>query len=682
MATTDTLKRLALGRPLRSDLQGDQELPKWVALPVFCSDPLSSVAYATEAILAILALGGLAFYSDAKWLAAVVVFLILVVVASYRQTIYAYPNGGGAYNVSKDNLGRGASLTAAAALLVDYVMTVTVSVAAGVTAITSAAPSLLPHAVGLSVFFVVLLMLVNLRGIKESGRTFAVPTYGFVVLVYVMFAWAAARLALTDTPFLASTADLQVRADHLVHTGGLATVFLLLRAFANGCTALTGVEAVSNGIPAFRRPKSKNAAQTLVTMGALSVTMFGGITYLALRAHVHAAEDPAVLGLSQAPPSALSQIAATTFGGSSIGFYLVQAFTAGILVLAANTAFNGFPVLASILASDGFLPRQLRNRGDRLVFSNGIVALAVFAVALLIGFSADVNRLLQLYIIGVFLSFTLSQAGMVRHWQRALLSAEPAGRQRIRRSQLVNVIGAAFTAVVLVVVLVTKFVEGAWIAITAMVVIFLLMQGVHRHYARISRELARPAVGMAAMTLPSRVHAVVLVSKIHAPTLRAVAYARVTHPHTLEAVTVAVDAAEATALTTEWETVGLAAKVPLRVLSSPYRDVTKPVLDYVAGLRRQSPRDIVVVYVPEYVVGHWWEQLLHNQTPLRIKARLLFQPGVMVTSVPWQLESSSRRGHGPHTPSPGATLRREAAEAAQAMAAADAPGEEPEPAAR
>jgi len=640
VAFSDVLKRATLGRPLRSDRLGDTLLPKWLALPTFCSDPLSSVAYATEAILAILAYGGVAqFYGNAKYLAACVVVLLVIVTLSYRQTIYAYPTGGGAYNVSKDNLGRPAALTAASALLVDYVMTVTVSVAAGVTAIVSYAPSAGPHKVLLSVGFVLLITVLNLRGVKESGKAFAIPTYGFVLVVYAMFAWAGYKLAFTHQPFRAVSADyttLQVEK-----TGGALSLFLLLRAFANGCTALTGVEAISNGVPAFRPPKDRNAARTLSLMAFFAVTMFAGITALALRAGVHAAEDPGVFGLTQVP-SALSQIGAATFGAHSVGILVLTVFTCGILVLAANTAYNGFPLLASILATDGYLPRQLRNRGDRLVYSNGVLILTVFSVALLIGFKANVAQLLQLYIVGVFVSFTLSQAGMVRHWQKTV-SDLPDGapgrapRRAVRRSQAINGAGATATGLVLVVVLITKFTHGAWIAITAMVLLYVLMRSIFRHYQRVSSELV-PVAGP--VVLPSRVHAVVLVSRIHAPTLRALSYAKATHPHSLEAVTVSVDEGESGELVRAWQERGLSDKVPLRVLSSPFREVTKPVLDYVAGIRRESPGDIVVVYVPEYVVGHWWEQLLHNQTPLRIKARLLYQPGVMVTSVPYQLTSS------------------------------------------
>lgn len=402
---------------------GDTLLPKKLALPIFCSDPLSSVAYATEEILLILALGGLAVL-HLTWYAAVgIVVLLLVVVASYRQTCYAYPGGGGAYVVSAENLGQTAALTAASALLIDYVMTVAVSVVSGVAAITSAVPSLDGHAVAMSVGFVVVLAWLNLRGVRESGRWFAMPTYAFVAVIYVMFAVAAVRMA-TGATIRAESADLPVNA---VSTySGLALVFLALRAFASGCTALTGVEAVSNGVPAFAKPKSRNAAMTLAIMGGLSVTMFFGITVLAMVYEVHVAEDPTELGLAPGTPmsTALAQIGRATFGDWHVLFYALQAVTAGVLILAANTAFNGFPMLASVLGRDRYAPRQLFHRGDRLVHSNGIVLLSLAAIALIVAFDAELTRLIQLYIIGVFVSFTLSQAGMVKHWRREL--ARPA----------------------------------------------------------------------------------------------------------------------------------------------------------------------------------------------------------------------------------------------------------------
>jgi amino acid transporter len=631
-------KRLFVGRPMRSSQLSETLLPKKLAMPVFCSDPLSSVAYATEEILLILSLGGLAFLHLAWYVAAVIVVLLAVVIASYRQTCRAYPNGGGAYTVARANLGESAGLAAASALLVDYVLTVAVSVVAGVAAITSAAPGLSPHAVSLSVGFVVLLTLMNLRGVKESGKAFAVPTYGFLLGIYAMFAVAAYRL-LAGEHLQAPTAGLPIHPEHSYV--GLAVILLAMRAFASGCTALTGVEAISNGVPSFTKPKSRNAATTLAVMGLFSVTMFAGITVLALVCEVHVAGDPTELGLpaGSSQSTALAQIAKATFGDAEFLFYYVQAATAGILILAANTAYSGFPMLASILAQDRYLPRQLHTRGDRLVFSNGIILLSLAAIGLIIAFDAQVTAIIQLYIVGVFVSFTLSQAGMVRHWNKLLPQTdEPGERLRMHRSRLINAIGATFTGIVLVIVLITKFTHGAYIVTIAMPVIFLVMKGIRRHYDTVAEELAvapdaRPAP-------PARNHVIVLVAKIHAPTLRAVGYARSIHADSVTALTASVDPSETGALREEWDRHDMG--VPLVVLASPYREITRPVLDYVRRMRRQSPRDVITVLIPEYVLHRWWDQLLHNQSALRLKARLLFTPGVMVTSVPYVLKPEER----------------------------------------
>jgi len=622
----DIVKRLFIGRALASNRLGDTLLSKKIALPVFCSDPISSVAYATEQILLVLgAAGAASFLGLAAPIAAAVALLLAIVVASYRQTCFAYPSGGGAYVVSKENIGRAASLTAAAALLVDYVMTVAVSVVSGVVAVTSAAPSLAAHAVVLSVAFVALLAVVNLRGVKESGAAFALPTYAFVALTFLLLASGVYRASTGGIPDAASAHEQLVQT---AHVGGLFTLLLCLRAFASGCTALTGVEAISNGVPAFKKPKSRNAAATLTIMGALAISLFGGITALAIATHARA--YPA------GNPSVISQIAESIWGRTFL-YYAFQAATAAILVLAANTAFNGFPTLASILAQDRFLPRQLHNRGDRLVFSNGVVLLAVIAGALIVGFNANIDKLIQLYIVGVFTSFTLSQYGMVRHWNTELATtADPARRSTIRRSQAINATGATVTAVVLVIVVRYKFLGGAYLAIAAMIALYFLMRSIRQHYDNVALELEPEAAGVA---LPSRNHAIVLVSKIHSPTLRALAYAKATRPHDLTALTVSLDPVDTAALVAEWDTRGIS--VPLTVLASPYREVTRPILDYVQHLKRDSPRDVVTVFIPEYVVGHWWEQLLHNQSALRLKGRLLYQPGVMVTSVPYQLRSST-----------------------------------------
>ncbi|MFI6001594.1 APC family permease [Streptomyces sp. NPDC051366] len=639
------LKRVLVGEPLDTARLGETLLPKRLALPIFCSDPLSSVAYATEEILLILALGGVALLHLAWYAAAAIVFLLIVVVASYRQTCYAYPGGGGAYIVSSENLGQTAALTAASALLVDYVMTVAVSVVSGVDAITSAIPSLSDHEVGLSVGFVVLLVLMNLRGVRESGRIFAIPTYGFVLVIYVMFAVAAVRLATGET-IRAESADLPITAEGTFT--GLGLVLLAMRAFASGCTALTGVEAISNGVPAFQKPKSRNAANTLAAMGFLSVTMFLGITILAMVYEVHVAADPTELGLPPGTPmsTALAQIGRATFGDWHFLFYLLQAVTAGVLILAANTAFNGFPMLASILAKDRYAPRQLFNRGDRLVYSNGIVLLALAAVALIVSFDAQLTRLIQLYIIGVFVSFTLSQAGMVRHWRRELASPATPREQRIHihRRLAINAVGATLTAVVLVIVLTTKFTHGAWLVVIAMPLLFLGMKGVRRHYDRVSAQVA-VAPGVRPRK-PARHHVLVLVANVHAPTLKALGYAQALRPDTLTAVTVAADEEDARRLREAWAEHDPG--VPLKILHSPYREVVGPVLAHIQELAAAEGTDILSVVIPEYVVGHWWEQPLHNQNAFRLKARLLFTPGVAVIDVPYLLESA--RPAAPHEP--------------------------------
>ncbi|HVE73526.1 MAG TPA: APC family permease [Mycobacteriales bacterium] len=656
--SNDVLKRVVIGRALRSDRQSEQELPKYLALPIFASDPLSSVAYATQEVLVVLTLGGAAYLYLTPYLAAGVVLLLTVVVLSYRQLVHAYPSGGGDYEVASRNLGPKAGGVVASALLVDYVLTVAVSVSAGVDNIISAAEGLAEHRIALAVGFVVFLAAMNLRGVKESGRAFAIPTYGFILGIVTMIVYGLLQARSGDNP-QAESAGYEVFAedDHRNLTG-LALAFFALRAFSSGCTALTGVEAIANGVPAFRRPKSRNAATTLALMGGLAMTMFVGITTLAILTDVRYSEDPEhqLVGFPEGSVqrSVIAQVSAAVFGDGSVPFFYVQAMTAAILILAANTAFNGFPLLGSILAQDRYLPRQLHNRGDRLVYSNGILLLAAFAGMLIVAFDANVTKLIQLYIIGVFTSFTFGQVGMVRHWNALLRggTVDAVARGRVLRSRAINAVGASMTGTVLIIVTVTKFAKGAWIVLVAMPILFFLMRGIRRHYDSVAREL-EPTEDV--MAQPSRNHAIVLVSKIHSPTLRALAYARATRPHDLTALTVAVDAQEAHALQEEWDRRGL--PVALTVLESPYREITRPILEYVRRIRLQSPRDVVTVFIPEYVVGRWWEQLLHNQSALRLKGRLLFQPGVMVTSVPYQLRSSELRKADDMEPAPGDVRR-------------------------
>jgi amino acid transporter len=649
----DAAKRLIVGRPVRSDRLGHTLLPKRIALPVFASDALSSVAYAPDEILLTLGIAGLTATVISPWVGLAVAAVLVVVVTSYRQNVHAYPSGGGDYEVVTTNLGPKAGLTVASALLVDYVLTVAVSVSSGAQYAAVAIPALRGHEATFAVSIVAVLMLLNLRGVKESGRLFAIPTYLFMAAVLTTAIVGFIRLATGGLP-PSESADLTILAEpgflgaDGVETGlmGLAGAFLVLRAFASGAAALTGVEAISNGVPAFKPPKSRNAATTLALLGSLSITFMMSILLLAKAAKVHYVELPATnllrdgvpVGESYEQHPVLGQIAHSVFDGFSPAIAVVSVVTGLILVLAANTAFNGFPVLGSILARDGFLPRQLHTRGDRLAFSNGILMLAGGAVVLIWAFDAQVTRLIQLYIVGVFVSFTLSQLGMVRHWNRHLATEpDPGVRRRMKRSRVINSIGLAMTGMVLIVVLVTKFSHGAWIAILAMVIVYVLMLGVRRHYDQVRDETSMDA-DHSALALPSRVHAIVLLSRLHKPTMRALAYARATRPSVLEAVTVAVDPEDVAELRSQWDELGV--PVPLTVLDSPFREITRPVLGYVKSIRRESPRDLVVVYIPEYVVGHWWEQLLHNQSALRLKTRLLFSPGVVVASVPWQLQSS------------------------------------------
>ncbi|WP_137992825.1 APC family permease [Streptomyces vilmorinianum] len=643
---TDLPKRILIGRALRSDRLQETLLPKRIALPVFASDPLSSVAYAPGEVLLVLSIAGLSAYHFSPWIALAVVILMFTVVASYRQNVHAYPSGGGDYEVANTNLGPKAGLTVASALLVDYVLTVAVSISSGIENLGSAVPFVVENKVLCAVAVILLLTVMNLRGVKESGSLFAIPTYVFVTGVFIMIAWGAYKGIVLDETMKAPTADLEIKAEH-EGLAGFALVFLLLRAFSSGCAALTGVEAISNGVPAFRTPKSKNAGTTLAMMGALAVTMFCGIIFLAMATDVRMAENPAhdllsggqPVGESYVQDPVISQVAAAVFGDGTFFFVLLAAATALVLFLAANTAYNGFPLLGSILAQDRYLPRQLHTRGDRLTFSNGIVLLAGAAALLVWVYGADSTKLIQLYIVGVFVSFTLSQTGMVRHWNRHLRTeTDPAKRRHMIRSRAINTFGAFFTGLVLVVVLATKFTHGAWVALLGMVIFYGTMTAIRRHYDSVADEIAAAEERPDEYVRPSRVRSVVLVSKLHKPTLRALAYAQLVHAHELEALTVNVDPAETKALKAEWDRRGI--NVPLKILDSPYREITRPVIDYVKNIRRESPRDAVSVYIPEYVVGHWYEHLLHNQSALRLKGRLLFTPGVMVTSVPYQLRSS------------------------------------------
>ncbi|WP_258365773.1 MULTISPECIES: APC family permease [unclassified Curtobacterium] len=659
---TRSLKARLIGDPLPSEKLEGQLLPKHLALPIFASDPLSSVAYAPQELLMILLLGGMAFLTFAPWVAALVVLLLVVVVASYRQLIKAYPSGGGDYEVAHRNLGEKAGLVVASALLVDYVMTVAVSVASGVDNIISALPMLNPFRVELALLFVVLLAAANLRGVRESSKAFAVPTYLFVASVFLMVVTGLVRIVAGDAP-VAESAGYTV--ENIEHTTQAAFILLLLRAFASGCSALTGVEAIANGIPAFRRPKIKNAQQTLVLMGGIAIVLFVGLITLALVSRVHYAENACDLqGFADcaATPqrSLIAQIAAATFGNNSVLFFVIQATTAAVLLLAANTAFNGFPLLGSILARDSYAPKALSTRGDRLIYSNGVIVLALVAAALLIVYRANVTSLIQLYIIGVFVSFTLGQSGMVKHWvsllraDRAGTAGEPVHRGQVIRSLTINSIGATFTFVVLVIVTITKFTHGAWLVFVIMPVLFVLMLGVNRYYRDVSHEIAADAETEFGATGD---HAIVLVNKLQKPVLKALDYAIAAKHADLEAVHVAIDDAEAARLREQWAEHGI--EVPLTMVPSPYRDISMPLIKYIKAHRLEHGSEVVTVYTPVFIVGHWWEGLLHNHRGRRIRKKLLLMHGVTVALVPWLLDSSELLYGKRSRPFPGQDRRGE-----------------------
>nr|WP_239452074.1 APC family permease [Frondihabitans sp. PAMC 28766] len=625
-----------IGEPLSSEKLDHQLLPKHLALPIFASDPLSSVAYAPQEMLMILLIGGLGFLTLAPWIALAVVVLLIVVVLSYRQLVKAYPSGGGDYEVARKNLGEKAGLVVASALLVDYIMTVAVSIASGVDNIISAVPDLADFRVEMAIFFVIILAAVNLRGVRESGKAFAVPTYLFITSVFVMVVTALVRTALGHPP-VAESAQFTVQGENIAHA---AFVLLLLRAFASGCSALTGVEAIANGVPAFRFPKVKNAQKTLALMGGIAIVLFSGLVAVSLIAKVHYAESSCDLqGLKNCAaavqPSLISQVATAVFGANSIPFFIIQAVTAAVLLLAANTAFNGFPLLGSILARDTYAPKALNSRGDRLIYSNGVIVLGVIAGVILLIFRANVTQLIQLYIIGVFVSFTLGQTGMVRHWIRLLRDPETTGRTQIKRSLCINLVGAIMTATVLIVVTITKFTHGAWIVYVVMPILFFLMLGVNRYYRDVDVEVE---VDDTTTFGASGDHAIVLVGKMQKPVLKAIDYAIAARHDTLEAIHVSVEQEPTERLQEQWDAMNI--DVPLIIIPSPYRDVAVPVIKYIKAHREEFGAEVVTVYTPIYIVGHWWEALLHNHRSRRIRQKLMLAHGVTVALVPWLLDSS------------------------------------------
>jgi amino acid transporter len=604
-----SFKRLLVGRPIPSEHAHHERFSRVTGLAVLSSDPLSSDAYATEEILRVLLLAGAAYLSLSAPIAIVIATILAVVAISYRQTIHAYPSGGGAYIVAKENLGDLPGLVAAGALLIDYVLTVAVSIAAGVAALTSAFPSWHVNRIELGLGFVLVLMLGNLRGIRESGRIFALPTYLFIAGVLGLLAAGAWHAA-------TGTVAPVVTASPIAPGREVLSLFLILTAFSNGCTAMTGVEAVSNGVPAFRPPEAKNAAGTMATMAVLSITMFIGITLLASAYRITPSETETVL----------SQLARGIFGGRNVLYYFVQAGTMAILVLAANTAYADFPRLASILARDGFLPRQLSNQGDRLAFSNGIIGLSVFAGTLLVVFGGDTHALIPLYMIGVFVSFTLSQAGMVVRWRR-LRGA------RWRRNAAINGVGALVTGIVLVVVAITKSREGAWIILLLIPIHVLAFKACRTHYDRVADQLS--IVRGPLPVAPSSNTVLVVIGGVHRAAINAVNYARVLSDD-VRAVHVSLDDQRAAVVQREWDK--YEHTLMLVTLPSPYRSLREPLEDYIDMILKENPHGYVTVVLPEFVPAKWWHHIFHNQSALLLKAALLFKRRVIVTSVPFHLE--------------------------------------------
>jgi amino acid transporter len=610
------LKRILLGQPLRSAEQEHQRLIKVIALAIFSSDAISSTAYATEEILHVLVpYAGMAALDDLIPISLVVLALLGIVVFSYRQTIFAYPNGGGSYIVSRENLGTNAALVAGASLLVDYILTVSVSVSAGVAAITSAVAPLRQHRVALGLVLIAVVTLGNLRGIKEAGQIFALPTYIYMLTLGLLVIWGLWRSFTGGMPRLpVDDAQLAHFTDQGALLGGV-TLFTLMRAFSSGAVALTGIEAISNAVPSFRRPESRNAAATLAWMAGVLGGFFFGISVLVHRLGPTLSEDKTILSI----------LGTAVFGHGAL-YVVLQASTAAILTLAANTAFSGFPLLASIIARDGYLPRQLASRGDRLAFSNGIVALGVAAAVLLVAFGGVTTALIPLYAVGVFTAFTLSQLGMVQRHRRV--------RERgWRRGAVLNGIGAATTAVVLGIVLVSKFTIGAWIPAVVIPLIVLMFRGIHRHYRFVADALYVPP----GWRPPRHRHTVVMfVNDVHRGTLHALAYARSLNPDNQIAVTIVFEVDDLSRMEEAWAKHQI--DVPLDVIYSLDGVTTRAVTAYIDEIRARWPDHTVTVLIPELAIRHWWEELLHNQTALALKARLLLRPGTVVTSVPYRAD--------------------------------------------
>ena len=600
------LKRWLVGDPLKSAQTAQQRLSKTLALAVFSSNAISSVAYATEEILLVLVLAGTAAVAWSIPISLAILFLIIVLTISYRQIVYEYPEGGGAYVVARTNLGERPALIAAGALIIDYVLTVAVSVAAGISALTSAVPSLFVHREALGLAATVLIIVINLRGMRESGKFFAAPVYfaigalGLMVVIGIIHALFGQGASISP--------DHQTAVEEL-------TLFLILRSFAAGCSAVTGMEVISNGVKTFRRPESENASTTMIYMSVILAALFMGITFLASHHGILPKTDETIV----------SQLARLTFG-TGVLYYALQIGTMLLLVLAANSAFAGFPHLASILARDGYMPRQMATFGDRLVFSNGIVILGIFACFLLVLFHGDTHALIPLYAVGVFISFTLSQSGMVRRW---LTEKGPHWHTKL----IVNGAGAVTTGVATVILATTKFIQGAWIVFLLIVILAWMFRSIHSHYKAAADQIAltrdhRPP-------LPRRNVVVIPINGVNQAVIRAVDYAR-SHPGEIHAVMVDTDPQATARIQIQWAQWGCG--INLRALPSPYRSVMKSLLDYIEQILEKEPDIWVTVVIPEILPAHWWQSILHNQRALLLKTALLFKDRVILIDVPFHLK--------------------------------------------
>ena len=662
-------RRIFLGRALRNEKLEGELLPKTIALPIFASDPLSSVAYGPQELLMILTLGGVTFLTFAPGIAVMVAILLTVIVLSYRKVIQAYPSGGGDYEVAKKNLGRGASLVVASALLLDYVMTVAVSISSGTDNLISAFPALADYRVEIAIGFLLLIFGINLRGIRESGVSFAIPTYIFISTVFVMIGSGLYKVfVLGETLVTTSTGyDVQAEGEFLNNPAQVAVVLLLLRAFASGCSALTGIEAIANGVPAFRAPKIRNANITMSLMGATAVLMFLGTTWLALTAGVKYIEHPEIqlnnvdFFSTNPQQSLMAQIGIAVFGGGSLLFYILQAATAAVLLLAANTAFNGFPLLSSVLSKDGFAPKMLQTRGDRLVYSNGMLSLAAAAGGLILVYQASVTDLIQLYIIGVFTSFSVGQIGMIRHWRRGMRE-NTISRKEAFGGLAINGFGALLTSSVLVIVTLTKFTHGAWLVFIIMPALSILMYGTKKYYAEVETEIQlKPEIVFGS----KGDYAIVLMDKLTAPQLKALDYALSSKHDLLEVVHIGVDPETSAQFEKDWIAYGI--QVPLRIIPSPFRDFGAPLSEYLTEYRAQHPEKRMAIYIPKYVVGHWWEHIFHNHRANRIRKQLMYVRGAMIVLVPWRLESADKIDLFSRAPLPGDVRRGETVRGKSAM---------------